>query len=450
MIDTFEFDLYPWEYNVPDKNVFSPSLDILDSRNPQLVGARLHPEIKLVDNANTYYPKVSAYCFTRTSGQRHTNIKIKCSVPKFMKGENLFSIREDSAHAFCTKMAGVLDIMGVKVRPETIANAKVCEVHLAHNIILPVPVYMVVGDVGKALVPTDMDINRASFKNGGLEVQYYYKSWEFAFYDKTMDVQNLIGKAKKPIGMENFSQEEIYKTCAGKHIFRMELRLKDTTHMKTYLAKVADSIGKKHNFKSKVCVADIFNNNLVENALLMKWKEVEKNIFILPAYKRSTQNYIAEVKRKHPELGMEIMLKRVYIAMMLAEKGVRSARKFLLAMGNKKGKVETLIKDAMKLKVSKHMPNYIRHITTELKKFIPLTKELLTEDVKQSKLLLNMDKFEFLTIEEVAKMLKLSEMTIYRYIDDGKLSAYKISGKAYRITPEDLKAFLKSKKVGKR
>lgn len=48
----------------------------------------------------------------------------------------------------------------------------------------------------------------------------------------------------------------------------------------------------------------------------------------------------------------------------------------------------------------------------------------------------------FFTIEEVAKLLKVSEMTIYRYIKAKKLSAYKLGRKAYRIKDKDLQAFL--------
>ena len=48
---------------------------------------------------------------------------------------------------------------------------------------------------------------------------------------------------------------------------------------------------------------------------------------------------------------------------------------------------------------------------------------------------------KYYTIEEVAKMLKVAYLTVYRWIQDGKLVAYK-AGKQYRIKKEDLDKFI--------
>lgn len=57
-----------------------------------------------------------------------------------------------------------------------------------------------------------------------------------------------------------------------------------------------------------------------------------------------------------------------------------------------------------------------------------------------------MEKREFLTAEEVAEMLKVNIMTIYRYIKAGKIKAYKF-GKGFRITNEDLQKFVSSSQI---
>jgi len=51
----------------------------------------------------------------------------------------------------------------------------------------------------------------------------------------------------------------------------------------------------------------------------------------------------------------------------------------------------------------------------------------------------------YYTIIEVAKMLKVAYLTVYRWIQSGKLVALK-AGKQYRIRKEDLDTFLKAKK----
>lgn len=48
---------------------------------------------------------------------------------------------------------------------------------------------------------------------------------------------------------------------------------------------------------------------------------------------------------------------------------------------------------------------------------------------------------EFYLVEELAEKLRVSEMTIYRYIKAGKLSAHKI-GKEFRIEKSEFESFL--------
>ena len=52
---------------------------------------------------------------------------------------------------------------------------------------------------------------------------------------------------------------------------------------------------------------------------------------------------------------------------------------------------------------------------------------------------------KYYSIEEVAKMLKVAYLTVYRWIQSGKLVAYK-AGKQYRIKKDDLDSFMTRKK----
>ena len=57
-----------------------------------------------------------------------------------------------------------------------------------------------------------------------------------------------------------------------------------------------------------------------------------------------------------------------------------------------------------------------------------------------------MDKKDFYTAKELAEMLSLNVMTIYRYIDAGKLKAYKI-GKEFRIGKAEFERFMNKAKT---
>jgi excisionase family DNA binding protein len=50
----------------------------------------------------------------------------------------------------------------------------------------------------------------------------------------------------------------------------------------------------------------------------------------------------------------------------------------------------------------------------------------------------------FLTVAEVADLMRISTMTVYRFIKAGELSAVRV-GKSYRIREDDLDAFIASR-----
>jgi excisionase family DNA binding protein len=58
-----------------------------------------------------------------------------------------------------------------------------------------------------------------------------------------------------------------------------------------------------------------------------------------------------------------------------------------------------------------------------------------------------LDLKDFLTVQEVAALLQLSVLTIYKYIRNGKLEAIAI-GRHYRVSKSSLELFLTSHTVG--
>lgn len=56
-----------------------------------------------------------------------------------------------------------------------------------------------------------------------------------------------------------------------------------------------------------------------------------------------------------------------------------------------------------------------------------------------------MEKEKYYTIEEVAEMLRVAYMTVYRWIKAGKLGAIK-AGKQYRISEKCVNDFINSNK----
>lgn len=60
-----------------------------------------------------------------------------------------------------------------------------------------------------------------------------------------------------------------------------------------------------------------------------------------------------------------------------------------------------------------------------------------------------MPSYHILTPEEVARIMKVSLKTVYRWISAGKLEASQVGYKTYRIFEQDLILFMKKTKVKK-
>jgi excisionase family DNA binding protein len=57
---------------------------------------------------------------------------------------------------------------------------------------------------------------------------------------------------------------------------------------------------------------------------------------------------------------------------------------------------------------------------------------------------------KILTIEDVAKLMKVSLKTVYRWIGSGQLPAAKVGYKTYRVFEKDLIKFLRQNMVVRR
>lgn len=60
-----------------------------------------------------------------------------------------------------------------------------------------------------------------------------------------------------------------------------------------------------------------------------------------------------------------------------------------------------------------------------------------------------MSNFRILTPEDVAKIMKVSLKTVYRWISAGKLDASQVGYKTYRIFEEDLILFMRKTKISR-
>ena len=449
MLDTHRLIVRDGHYKIKDTAQFCTSVDSLRYQSFK----EQKPAYLIVPNdlANCYFPQVfiSKCLRTTCNGSKAVSLDmfIECSIPKLLKGENLFSIREEQKEPFALKLSQVLEKAGVIVSPADIIAAPTSKLHIAHNMLSNFPVSIITDEI--AMVDAwkyDPSTEKDGFRNSGECYHIHHSAYELAFYNKVTDIERLKSCTKHAVDGElcpNLSVYQKYLNGQNKHILRMEYRMNDTNYIKKEVNAI---LGRPA--KATVTVGDCFNNKLIQQILLKQWQKVEEACFKLPAYRRDSTKLFAEVKRRNPKQQDAYLWKATYILQMIAEKGKPYVKNTLASMYGKE-KARRMIENALLLKFTRRQPNYIAQIGQELKKFTPLTPEVLTNKVIKSKIKLNMDNAKFLTVEEMADILKVVPMTIYRYLKAGKLTAYKF-GKEYRVYEKDFKEFLTSCKVSKK
>lgn len=447
MMDTLRFVVYDGMYGIKETAQFKIPINTLRYKPDSLCKTWMTTKLIVPEEiADCYFPQV-VLCEDTSRNQRNIDMQIECSVPKFLKGENLFSIREDKKQEFALKMSKALEKAGILVSPQNILRAPVRKLHIAHNMLTNFPVSIITDEISKADVWNyDPITEKDSFKNGGECYHIHHNSYELAFYNKITDIERLQSCTKHAIdGKEypNLAAYQQYLKDQNRHILRMEYRINDVKYVKkevnAILGNPPDRI---------VRVEDCFNNDLAKKILLNQWKKVEKACFQLPVYRRKSYQFWADIMALNPDKQDNHIWKAVYILQMIAEKGRVFVRNMLIdTYGKEKAKI--MIKDALSFKFTRKKANYIAKIGRELKKFTPLTCEVLTKKVKKSIIKLNMDNTKFLTVDEMADILKVVPATIYRYLKAGKLTFYKF-GKEYRVYEKDFTEFITSCKVAKR
>ena len=444
MLDTLRFVVQQGRYEIKDTAQFSSSVDSL--RYQSFSGQKPAYLIVSDDFADCYFPQVFI-CKCKRTNWVYLDMFIECSVPKFLKGENLFSIREEMKKPFALKMSQVLGWVGIIVSSDDIIMAPLRKLHVAHNMLLEYPVNMVVDEISMADAwKYDPSTEKDGFRNGGECYHIHHNAYELAFYNKVTDIERSQSCTKHAVDGElypNLSVYQKYLNGQNKHILRMELRLNDTNYIKK---EVNTILGRPAN--TTVTVGDCFNNKLAHQILLKQWQKVEEACFKLPAYRRDSTKLFAEIKRRNPKRQDAYLWKAAYILQMIAEKGKPYVKNTLASMYGKV-KAKTMIKDALTLQFTRRQPNYIAQIGQGLKKFTPLTPEVLSKKVIKSRMKLSMDSLKFLTVKQMENILTVTSTTIYRYLKAGKLTFYKF-GKEYRVYEKDFKEFLASCKIAKK
>lgn len=387
MIDTIAFDLCPSSFRTVRPDLFCPNAEVLWKKPNELWDTRIFPRSVFNNSKDKYYPKVSLYEHTRT-GKRRIYLKVECSVSKLLKGENFFSLLANVKEKFASVMAETLRVMGVETTEESILSAPANKLHIAHNMLIPVSVQIVLDDLYRTSQRADMDIQKTDYRNGGSILHFHYDSYELAFYDKVADMERLQYCPKRAVCYDKYPEIPVYKQYLEDKLFnvlRMELRMNTPKAIQKFWYPCVDEDTLQKIRIQKLRVGDCFNNQPIKDILVREWEKLAQKVYDLPVFHRSITELYEDIVRRNPDITDKKRNLLIPVVMMLASESAVSVRHILEKQYGKE-KAKRIIKEALSLNIPRHKTNYIVYIGKELKKFTPLTPKTLTRKVKKSKI----------------------------------------------------------------
>lgn len=237
MIDTVVLTV-PWgEYTIIEPDLFNPSAQPLMERIGNLYqGSRAvtacvqNPTPQDLRDEN-YKPRLTIRR-RMVHGVFFTPLRVEFSVPKLLKGNNLYEVSDNDLNQSVELLESKLLQMGIAISKNRLLNASVSAVHFCKNIELTDgwTANYAIRQLNKLNFSKRLDHNHRHFKNDGQALYLHCGTHQIVFYDKMADLRQ---PAKRSLDYhQNDYQLNIFEDMP-KELLRWEVRL---THKNKVLA----------------------------------------------------------------------------------------------------------------------------------------------------------------------------------------------------------------------
>lgn len=193
------------------------------------------------------------------------------SVPKILYGNSVQEVCEDDLDKVISALRRSFAGAGIEISSDAIATARVSQMHLCKNVILPRDIRMqeVLAELQRTDISKAIDMTQKEYKHGGRTLHIYSQTVERVFYDKVHDATRPKGKRKDKGRME-LEREVIDRYGLGnREIFRYEYRLKKNQTVKQ---KVNAALGRP--YPTTVQLKDLFEPSLCKTILVQSWRDL--------------------------------------------------------------------------------------------------------------------------------------------------------------------------------
>ena len=228
-----------------------------------------------------YFPRIDIMKWFHTP-ERPYAISVQLSVPKMLYGNNLIEVDEADLERITTLIADkVTAITTIRISPDDIANAEVARIDYSKNIISHSAGFTrnVIDLMAKQNITKRFDLTTTDYSRDGHGMKYHCKSYEFAIYDKRVDLQKEgLGRTRMLSAETTDNRKELMRFIdkSGLHVLRIEARFIGSRSIKCMLSKYSGiPCARSPTF------AKLFNMELAQTVVVAKWEEYTKDADLL-------------------------------------------------------------------------------------------------------------------------------------------------------------------------
>ncbi len=389
------------------------------------------------DVAAGYYPTVVLNKYKQDYPPYLTQkvLKVSCSLPKIVYGNNLFELEDLDLTTVCSVLSDKLNQMGVSLSPNYISTVTdIASIEYGKNFYTGhIPVNFILQELYRAHpLNSYMDVSRIKFCNGGEELVFYSPGYEVVFYDKAKELKKELAyrKCVLPDKLADEIRQDKF------NVFRMEVRF----HNSTVRTAAFKEIGISEEYNASL--QQLFSRTVSRKVLNYYWQRISRTARLVPlscftpAYELQGM-YHGAGKRLKPQQ----LLARLGMHCLLRECGYKATRETLQRIGssNPAGFIKQNVGPTWKLT---NKLDIWRFFDRALSRF----KCMKEKCWKRANRRLSAPYFKhtepMLSISVVAKILNVENKVVRSEIKRGVLRAKKIGIRRCRVSRQALAEYL--------
>jgi len=349
MIDTIVLLLSSDAYTITAPEQFIPAAHwtALNKKSRDSLGviSRQNPSIKEL-RSGTYKPRLTLSQRANIQGRLDTLLKIECSLPKLMFGNNFDELRLKDFPEVSNKLVATLATMGIATTTIALAQAPVTAIHYSKNIALTdgsTP-HFFISKIKESNIKFSLDVNQTDYRNDGHSFKWHCNSYEVVFYDKIHDLTKAKRSSKRSLEKDNAVQLDLFKRLEKRkklEIVRMEVRL----NKRQKIAPLFKTLGIPSNLTFK----SMFKPAISKKILLHYFDEMENKRPALLNFRGDDKALFAALIVNNPDMSPQKILQLFGLQQALKLTNIRELRTMFGATSQRSWL--RLMSDAQKIKL---------------------------------------------------------------------------------------------------